>query len=218
VLIAVRHGQTALNVGSADGEKSRGWLPVGLDRKGMADMAETAHDLAPLEGSIDGGLHTSDLPRAVQSAHEIGRSLGMELQPTERLRDWNLGRLAGHTTASILPTTHRLIDNPQEPAPDGESYQSFLDRAVPFLRGLVESPQVHMAVTHNRVMTLLHSLIQMGGKGIDPEVLKAPGPVKPSGLLIVGPDWRVGYIHKPNTEKDLRGAQPQGVDNSSAPR
>jgi broad specificity phosphatase PhoE len=208
MLIAVRHGQTALNKGTSDGEKSRGWLPIPLTKEGVADMADTAHDLSPLEGSIDGGLHSSDLVRAVQSAHEVGRALNMEIQPTERLRDWNLGDLAGHSISSILPATHHLIDHPDVSAPNGEPYQSFLDRAVPFLRQLVEDDKTHIGVMHNRTMTLLHALTKTGGDGPDVDTLKQPGPVKPSGLMIVTPDWQVGYLHKPNDEKDLRG----GVD------
>lgn len=180
---------------SSAGERSRGWLPIGLSHQGMNEMADTADVLSGIEG-VD-GLHCSDLPRAVQSAHEVGRTLGMEIQPTPELRDWNVGDLAGQPISQILPLTHHLIDNPDTPAPGGESYNQFVDRAVPFLDKLINSPERHIAVTHNRVMTLLQSMIQTGGSHPDPNVLKGKGPVEPSGVMVVGPGWEHLDTHKP---------------------
>jgi len=192
-LIAVRHGSTVMN-SSGEGEKSRGWLPLGLSHQGMNEMADTADTLGEMEGIS--GLHCSDLPRAVQSAHEIGRVLGMEIQPTERLRDWNVGDLAGQPIKQILPISHSLIDNPDTPAPNGESYNDFLQRVVPFLHELVKSPNIHLAVTHNRVMTLIHSLVQTGGQSLDPDILKSKGPVEPSGIMKIEQNWEPSFMNK----------------------
>lgn len=191
-LITVRHGSTSMN--SAQGERSRGWLPLGLSHQGMSEMADTADTLSGMEGIS--GIHTSDLPRAVQSAHEIGRVLGMEIQPTEKLRDWNVGNLAGHPIDKILPLTFQLIDHPNTPAPGGESYNDFLNRVIPFLRTLIESSQLHMAVTHNRIVTLLHAMSVNGGEHPDINILKHKGPVEPSGIYTLDQHWKPTFMNK----------------------
>ena len=48
MLIAIRHGSTPLNSEGA-GEKSRGWLPVGLSHQGVNEMMDTADSLRGLE-------------------------------------------------------------------------------------------------------------------------------------------------------------------------
>jgi broad specificity phosphatase PhoE len=204
MLIAVRHGSTALN--SAEGEKSRGWLPVGLSHQGMNEMADTADTLSGVEGIR--GVHSSDLPRAVQSAHEIGRTIGMEISPTDKLRDWNVGDLTGQPIKQILPYTHALIDRPDVPAPGGESYNDFLGRVVPFLRQLVETPEAHIAVVHNRITTLLHALSMNSGQYPDGDALKHKGPVDPSGLMILDPQWNIRGMYKQSDMTDDMGPQP----------
>lgn len=196
MLIAVRHGETALNGGDGK-ERSRGWLPVPLDQSGMDSMAETAQKLAPLRGQI-AGLHSSDLVRAVQSAHEIGQSLGMPIQPTDQLRDWDTGDYTGQEISKILPATHKLIDTPDTPAPNGESYNNFASRVMPFLDKLINDPKgIHVAVTHNRVMTLLQALSANEGSHPDPDILKGKGPVEPGGFLIMGPGHEILHSEKP---------------------
>ncbi len=192
MLIAVRHGDTALNGGDGK-ERSRGWLPVPLNAEGMAAAAQTAQKLAKAKDDIK-DIHTSDLPRAVQTAHEIGVTMGKEINPTAQLRDWNVGDYAGQEISKILPATHHLLDNPDQPAPNGESYNDYMDRAVPFLRQLVESPDVHVAVNHNRTMTLLHALSKNGGEYPDQATLKGKGPVKPAGFMAIGPDWKILHM------------------------
>ncbi len=193
LLIAVRHGSTVMN--APEGERSRGWLPIPLDKSGMQGMADTADSLSDVEGIH--GIYTSDLVRAVQSAHEIARVHGMEIQPTHQLRDWNLGDFAGQPIKQILPATHALIDHPEQPAPNGESYNDFLNRTIPFLKQLVESPHTNVAVVHNRITTLLHAMSMTGGQEPHVPTLKQKGPVEPSGLMIMDPSWNVKYLHKP---------------------
>jgi len=200
MLIAVRHGDTKMNGGDGK-ERSRGWLPVPLNAEGVAHAAQTAQKLARVKDDIQ-SVHTSDLVRAVQTAHEIGVTLGKEIEPTPKLRDWNVGDYAGQEISKILPHTLKLIDNPDEPAPGGESYNDYMDRAIPFLRTLVESPDVHVAVNHNRTMTLLHALTKNGGDYPDVNTLKGKGPVKPGGFMVVSPDWKVLHMEgKHDAEK-----------------
>lgn len=187
VLIAIRHGHTAYN---EDGkEKLRGWLPVPLDNNGMLQSMRTAARLKNL--SLDGikTVHTSDLPRAVQTAQEIASTLGLTVEPHPELKDWNVGKFTGTDVNDSLDGVHHYIDHPNEIVPKGESYKDFYSRAVPFLKKLVESDDMNMAVTHNRVMTLLNALSQNNGKVPNSSALKKKGPVEPGGILIVNPDW-----------------------------
>lgn len=196
MLIAIRHGDTKMNGGDGK-ERSRGWLPVSLTPEGVNHAAKTAQKLARVKDEIN-SVHTSDLVRAVQTAHEIGVTLGKTIDATPKLRDWNVGSLAGQEIPKILPETHRLIDHPDEPAPDGESYNDFMDRAIPYMRNLVESPDVHVAVVHNRNMTLLHALSKNGGEYPDKATLKGKGPVKPGGFMAISPEWKV--LHMENKQ------------------
>jgi broad specificity phosphatase PhoE len=208
MLIAVRHGQTAMN-GDGSGEKSRSWLPVPLTLEGMQEAADTAHALTGLSPVT---LYTSDLVRAVQAAQEIGRALKMEIQPRLELRDWNVGHYAGQDVQKMLPMVHAHIDHPQTLVPGGEPYQAFLARAIPFLKLLVESPQPYIGVTHNRVMTLLDALSRTGGRVPDLATLKSRGPVHPSGVLVLAPDWSTRLKSSDPTQIELARAvsQPTG--------
>lgn len=199
MLIVVRHGRTNLN---EDGkEKMRGWLPVPLTVEGMQQSAETAVDLAELKGDVY-ALYTSELVRAVQSATEVAQVLEMEIEPRKELMDWDTGDLAGESVESNLPLIHYHIDHPTKALPGGESYQDVLDRAVPFLKELVESEEICIAVTHNRIVTLLKALTGSKGEKPDPKILKAKAPIEPSGIMMVNSDWKIVYASPKDPEKD----------------
>lgn len=191
MLIAIRHGKTNMN--TSDGERTRAWLPVPLTLEGMAAMADTATQLEELDGEVD-NLYCSDLVRAVQSAEEIARVLSIEIQPKEELRDWNLGKYAGGKVTDLLDILSDYIDNPKKVVPEGEAYQTFLDRAIPFLDELVKSKDMNIAVTHNRVVTLIAALAKNKGKHPDTATLKKKGPIPPAGIMIISPDWSISFM------------------------
>ena len=194
MLIAVRHGATALN---EDGkEKLRGWLPVPLNLDGMEQANDTAEQLSQIDDVKH--IYTSDLVRAIQTAHEIGEALWLPIEPVEELRDWNTGDLAGKSVMSNLPIIHDHIDHPLKKLPGGESFQSYMDRTIPFLKKLIEDDDFHIAVTHNRTMTLLRALSANGGKHPKTSILKRKAPVEPSGFMIIDKDWNIAYAHKPD--------------------
>jgi len=177
-------------------ERMRGWLPIPLTTEGMENSRETAQMLG---GTPEvAGIHSSDLVRAVQSAHEIGQALQMPISPTPALRDWNIGHYTGESVIQHLDTMHSFIDNPHLAIPDGESYNDFLGRVFPFLDSLVKDPGNHIVVTHNRVMTLIRALASHGGQAINTELLKRKSPVEPSGALVVRPDWTIAHAFRPD--------------------
>src|SRR5437762_5901835 len=134
-LLYLRHGETQLNKGGDSGERLRGWLPADLDKNGV----QQSHDAAArLKGISPKTFSTSDLPRALQTAEPVGKALGMKAEPKFELRDWNTGDLAGQTFHDVKPVLHDLIDNPDKPAPNGETLNEFLGRFVPYVKSLVE--------------------------------------------------------------------------------
>jgi hypothetical protein len=55
---------------------------------------------------------------------------------------------------------------------------------------------------HNRITTLLHAMSKNGGEYPDSELLKQKGPVEPSGLMIMDPNWRITFMHKPTVDNE----------------
>jgi len=194
MLIVVRHGSTPLNEGGNGngedgGEKLRGWLPIPLDLKGMRQAKEVAARLKAI-GNVK-TIFCSDLPRAVQTAHEIASVKGMVITPGEDLRDWNYGDYAGQSVKKTLPILDSYMAVPTRKTPNGESFQSFLDRAMPFIKKHVESSEIAIAVTHNRTVTLVQALLESKGKKPDMDSFKQKGPLDPGEYFIIKSDWTV---------------------------
>jgi broad specificity phosphatase PhoE len=192
VLIAVRHGRTSMN---EDGvEKLRGWLPIALMVEGCEASYQTADKLARLDDVV--AVYTSPLIRAIQSATPVGHKLGIELEPVEWLKDWDTGH-TGQEVEETLPIIHNLIDHP-DLKDGGESYNEFLDRCIPALRKHIISDEVCIAVTHNRVITLIRGLCKTGGEYPDTKLLKRKAPVEPSGFIVVSPTFEIEYAYLPD--------------------
>jgi probable phosphoglycerate mutase len=196
MLVYVRHGVTSFNdnggKGGTNGEKFRGWLPIALTLEGMAQAHETAADLAELEGEVY-ALYSSDVVRAVQTAQEVAEALWMPIEPREELRDWNLGDYVGQPVEDVLDEVLAHIDDPNKVVKGGESYQTFLDRTIPFLKELVESDEICVAVSHARNSGVLKALSVNKGKHPDTKTLKAKSPILPGGVMIIGKNWDVLY-------------------------
>ena len=183
-LIYLRHGQTKLNRDS--GERLRGWLPVDLDKGGIEQAKEAAQRLAGIHPT---SFSTSDLNRATQTAAHIEKTVGMEATPTEALRDWNTGDLAGQKVSDVMPQLHHLIDHPEVTPPGGEPLQTYLDRFFPYIKSLVESPDLHLVVGHARGSQIIHSAVNQKGQGFDHLPLKEKPALQPGQALYVSQDW-----------------------------
>jgi broad specificity phosphatase PhoE len=202
MLIAVRHGATKFNDNGGKGaepkEKFRGWLPIPLNLEGMAQAHETAELLAQAEDIEH--IYSSDLVRAVQTAEEIGQALSMEIEPREELRDWNIGDYVGRDVKEVIKDVLDFIDHPLKAASNGESYQFFLDRCIPFLRELVESDDINIGVTHARVVGLIKALSVNKGEYPDTATLKKKAPIEPGEIMIVDRNWKI--VYQMSKEKD----------------
>jgi broad specificity phosphatase PhoE len=190
VFIACRHGSTASNENGH--EKIRGWLPIPLSKKGMEEAEEAAHNLSGVD-NVE-AIYCSDLVRAVQTAQEVAEALEMTITPREELRDWNQGDYSGQEAEKVYKRLHDFIESPQRKVPNGESYQFFLDRAVPFLNECAKSDKLYILVTHGRVVTLINALAKNKGEHPDTETLKGKAPVDPGGIIIVNPSWKITFM------------------------
>lgn len=132
--ILARHFPTALNARHI----SRAWLSTGIDQ-------ETAKKLAPkvaetLEKYGVDTLLSSDLPRGEQSAKIIASYMeeDPEIESTRALRTWNTGDMGGKKESETIPKRMKFIKYPDEKAPGGESFQTFLDRFKPELEEILQ--------------------------------------------------------------------------------
>lgn len=195
MLIYVRHGKTDLNKGGNE-ERLRGWLPVPLTRQGE----QQAHDAGEQLSLRPDTFQNSDLHRAQQSADIIGSHLGMTPTPDPNIRDWNTGDLAGQKVTDVLPTLKHLIAKPDQPAPNGESLDSYLARFVPAMRALVESPGTHLVVGHARGASVLEGIASpVNGQGgaLDNRFLQERPRLQPGGVMTIDPQWNI-KVKNPN--------------------
>jgi broad specificity phosphatase PhoE len=200
VLVVVRHGSTHLN-GAGGDDKFRGWKDVPLSIHGKSEAMSAADNLKKFNIPIEHHF-TSPLKRAVQTSNLISDEIGGKFESTDGLKDWNIGDFEGKDVATHLKAIHHYIDNPHEPVPGGESYNSFLGRVVPFLKNLVENDKNDMAITHNRVTTLLHAMVEAKGQGISKKIIKNKGPVEPGGIMMINPDWSMQVLDKGDKHED----------------
>lgn len=155
-LIAVRHGETAWNVGT----RIQGQLDIGLNATGQWQARRVGAALA--EEPID-AIYASDLSRAWDTAAQIAGPRGLQVQPEPRLRERAFGRFEGMSFAEIestLPEQARLWrERDPEFAPDGgENLISFRDRVTGVAAELAarHPGELVVLVAHGGVMDVLY--------------------------------------------------------------
>ena len=131
-IIVVRHGETDWN----REHRIQGHLAIGLNERGRAQAAALARRLArrPADEGFD-ALYSSDLLRARQTADAIARPLALSVSTDARLREWDLGVLAGETHASAqrrCPATLAIYREarPDAVVPGGESIRQRYRRVI----------------------------------------------------------------------------------------
>ncbi|MEB0055377.1 histidine phosphatase family protein [Variovorax sp. LG9.2] len=155
-LIAVRHGETAWNVGT----RIQGQLDIGLNATGEWQARRVGQALA--DEAID-VVYASDLTRAWNTALEIARPLGLQVRPEPRLRERAFGCFEGMSFAEIeqnLPDQARLWRE-RDPAftpRGGESLLVFRDRITAVAAELAarHPGELVVLVAHGGVMDVLY--------------------------------------------------------------
>src|SRR5262249_46325993 len=145
----VRHGETALNVGS---ERIRGWMDVPLDEEGVQQAHQVAAKLPKV--SL---IYSSNLNRATHTATIIAAKQSLPTQLVREmytLRPWNVGRFTGRPIAEAMRFLAKAIAHPQTPIPDGETFTEFIIRYDVALNDIfntaLASTKPICVVTHTR--------------------------------------------------------------------
>ena len=136
-LLLVRHGQSTWN---AQG-RLQGWADPPLDDTGQEQALKLARRLAAEEKNVS-AIYSSPLLRARQTAEAIGLTLGLTVQTDDRLKENDVGRLAGLTGAEIearFPewVAARRASVEWAPPPGGEDRDAFVSRAVAVMCDIV---------------------------------------------------------------------------------
>jgi broad specificity phosphatase PhoE len=165
----VRHGATKLNNSTdASQDMIRGWSDVPLSDEGREHAKETAERL---KGKGIQVLISSNLSRARETAEIIGKVIGVRPQFSQELRPWNLGELTGKSTEDALPRIRAYIEAPTQKVPQGESFDTFKDRAFSGLADCLDiaAGRKLCVVTHHRLERLVKAWIAVG-QPVDGEV------------------------------------------------
>ena len=153
-----RHGQTEWNILG----KTQGHGNSPLTEKGLAQANELAEgmDKYPLDM-----IFSSDLGRAMQTAEAVGKRFGIEVQPTEALREMGFGEWEGRLIPEITekyPEIYKTWRNEPHLAkiPGGETLDVIKERLEKFideLNGKYDNKNI-LLVSHSvtvRVLLLL---------------------------------------------------------------
>jgi probable phosphoglycerate mutase len=140
-LYFVRHGESEANLLR---EFSNSGIKHPLTEKGIAQAQELAQKLRDIPFAA---IYSSPVLRAQQTARIVAEQLGMPVEVTEALREWNVGIYEG-TTDPKGWELHRQVqedwffhDKPESKMPGGENLIEIKARFVPFIEKLVEEHQ-----------------------------------------------------------------------------
>jgi probable phosphoglycerate mutase len=152
-LIIVRHGQTQWNLKLI----RQGHLDSPLTETGVAQAKALGERLARETFTA---LYSSDLGRALQTAHMIAAATGHTIVTDPRLRERHLGIFQGLNGDEIrerYPEEYRLhrTVGPSYVIPDGESVEQQVVRNVEYLKEIAERHlgEKIVVVTHGGVLS-----------------------------------------------------------------
>jgi len=172
VLYLIRHGRTAYN------EKGlfRGEADIPLVEDGIHDAEEAKKFLGDVTPSF---IVSSDKKRAIQTSKIL--SEGVEVQPTDQLRAWNLGKFSGQPkNEENQKEVDSYVERPDERVPEGESLNEFRERILPVLAECFEHATrvgPGFIIAHSSVIHEVGTQLFGNHKSLV---------VKPGGIVIVG--------------------------------
>ena len=204
-----RHGKTKLNTDGESPDLIRGWIDVPLDDKGKAQ----AEKLGPLGTKFDiKKVYSSDLERAKATADSIAEDAGLKVDATKSLRPWNLGEFQGKSAKDVAPKLkHYATETPGENVPDGESFEDYANRYLPFLQSVMDEHEKTgeniAIVTHYRNCKLTEAWVADGcGNGLDGDVFFTDD--LPTGAVLrlyrQGGKWKCDRVAVPGMKMSLK--------------
>jgi len=183
LLYFVRHASTELNAGDPADPRDmfRGWTQAPLSDFGRKTTRQTA---AWFRNRPVDAIISSDLPRAAETAQQIGQMVGIQPTFDPRLRPWHIGQLTGQL---ITPKLKEYVNDLQtkrqnEPVPGGEAYNDFLQRygsALPEILQAAQQQNIVMVAHHRNSLSLAQLLY---GKPTQTQ-----GPPDPGGIALITP-------------------------------
>lgn len=134
-IILVRHGETEWN----KNEVFRGRADVDLNETGLRQAELLGEYLSAEKIEL---IYSSPLQRAVKTASAIARFQKTEINTVTNLIDFDCGEWQGLTLEEVKEKYPELyqdwLDTPEQVRlPGGESLESVLNRAMPFVEGAV---------------------------------------------------------------------------------
>jgi len=170
MLIFVRHAPTAHNHPDPAKDRTRGQLALPPTLEGRQCAVDTGERF---RGIPLAEVYSSDMPAASIVAEEIAQVTGAPLTLTPALRSWHLGDLAGQPVAATVEALKQYMHAPDTPIPGGESWNSFVDRYLGFLRPHWAQPGYCALVTHGRNIMVARAWLTAGAAGakLDDSVL-----------------------------------------------
>ena len=195
--VVIRHGDTHYT----EDDLAHGWSKEGLTPQGREEVAK----YADLKDKPD-VLVSSDLPRAMESADIISKKTGIPIAEAHQgLRTWDIGDLQGKPCKDVDPKLAKLVNNPDKPAPNGESFNSFKDRVMSGVQDIMDRfpGQKVGLVTHSKVQRLLNAYDSTGGQYVDHDhfntAAESPGHEKTMKLAM--PQGSTEFEEKPRSVK-----------------
>lgn len=157
--IVVRHGKTGMNDPARP--RLRAWEEVPLTDEGRADIQLTSNKLKIYSPKI---IYSSDLTRDSEAAFLMASVLGNIPYETDfNLRTSDMGLLTGKLESEVIDRIRAWYDNPSQPAPSGESLNTFAKRLWRFWEPKTELAREVAAfrpsvfLTHGRIPAYMDS-------------------------------------------------------------
>lgn len=140
-LYFVRHAESEANLLEEISNRGR---KHGLTERGRVQAAALADNLRPARADK---IYTSPLLRAVQTAEILASALGLAVETSDTLREYDCGILEGQSDPASW-ALHRQVrlawleqGDWEQRIPGGESFLDMRARFEPFIQRLLQSPR-----------------------------------------------------------------------------
>lgn len=168
-LYFTRHGESQANIERIISNRD---LPHPLTDKGRIQAIALAERLV---GATIGAIYASPILRAQQTAQIIGERLGLPVQTSDALREFDCGVMEGKGSAEAWAAHEEVIaawanHDYAQCIPGGESFADMEQRFVPFVHQLVAQyagqTSAILLISHG---SLLHHMLPLVLQNVDRE-------------------------------------------------
>ena len=158
IIITVQHTESEHHVNGHIGA----WGEWSLTERGRQQAFEVGKWLLWEDCHRGFKMYCSDQPRAVQTAEEMNRSLGITPVYSKLIREVNAGEGNGKPRDWYREheAPKNVYDPDYKPFPDAESDRELWERLTPFYKQITENDEERiLIVSHGTTLSFLHSMI-----------------------------------------------------------